>query len=116
MSQTLLSVAPDQRDALALVDERVEYSWNRLDPVLNRAANALSRAVDATRRAAVFAPNSAETVIAYVAGLEAGVSTVPVSYHLTAGELEYILRDSGASVLFVGPETAATGLEAARAA
>lgn len=116
MSQTLLSVAPDQRDALALVDERVEYSWNRLDPVLNRAANALSRAVDATRRAAVFAPNSAETVIAYVAGLEAGVSTVPVSYHLTAGELEYILRDSGASVLFVGPETAETGLEAARAA
>ncbi|QKR98849.1 AMP-binding protein [Sphingomonas sp. CL5.1] len=115
MSQTLLSVAPDQRDALALVDERVEYSWHRLDPILNRAANALSRAVDATRRAAVFAPNSAETVIAYVAGLEAGVSTVPVSYHLTAGELEYILRDSGASVLFVGPETAATGLEAARA-
>ncbi|OJV34414.1 AMP-binding protein [Sphingomonas sp. 67-36] len=116
MSQTLLSVAPDQRDALALVDERVEYSWNRLDPVLNRAANALFRAVDAMRRAAVFAPNSAETVIAYVAGLEAGVSTVPVSYHLTVGELEYILRDSGASVLFVGPETAETGLEAARAA
>ena len=115
MSQTLLSIAPDQRDALALVDERVELSWNQLDPLLNRAANAMARAVDATRRVAVFAPNSAEAVIAYVAGLEAGVSTVPVSYHLTAGELEYILRDSGASVLFVGPETVATGLAAAEA-
>lgn len=115
MSQTLESVAPDQRDQLALVDERVEYSWNQLDPVLNHAANAMGAAVDAARRVAVFAPNSAETVIAYVAGLEAGVSTVPVSYHLTAGELEYILSDSGASVLLVGPETVEIALEAARA-
>lgn len=114
MSQTLLSVPAEQRDSLALADERIELSWNQLDPVLNRAANALGAAVDATRRAAVFAPNAAETVIAYLAGLEAGVSTVPVSYHLTAGELVYILQDSGASVLFVGPETLAAGLEAAR--
>lgn len=116
MSQTLLSVPADQRDSLALADERVELSWNQLDPILNRAANGMNGAVDGTRRVAVFAPNSAETVIAYVAGLEAGVSTVPVSYHLTAGELLYILQDSGASVLFVGPETLAAGLEAAQQA
>jgi acyl-CoA synthetase (AMP-forming)/AMP-acid ligase II len=114
MSQTLASVAPDQRDTLALADERVELSWNQLDPVLNRVANGMAAAVDGVRRAAVFAPNSAETVIAYVAGLEAGVSTVPVSYHLTAGEVAYILGDSGASILFVGPETLEAGLEAAR--
>jgi acyl-CoA synthetase (AMP-forming)/AMP-acid ligase II len=113
MSLTLGSVDPARRDTLALADERVEYSWNQLDPVINRAANAMADAVDEARRAGVFAPNAAETAIAYVAGMEAGVSTVPISYHLTASEVAYILRDSKASVLFVGPETAKIGLAAA---
>ena len=113
MSLTLGSIDPARRDDMALTDERVTYSWNQLDPILNRAANGMAFAVDGTRRAGVFAPNSAEAVIAYVAGLEAGVSTVPISYHLTAGEVSYILRDSRASVLFVGPETAEAGLAAA---
>lgn len=113
MSLTLQSVAPERRDGLALADERASLTWNQLDPLINRAANAMAAAVDGNRRVAVFAPNAAENVIAYVAGIEAGVSTVPVSYHLTAGEVSYILKDSGASVLLVGPETAETGLAAA---
>jgi len=115
MSHTLQSVAPERRGDMALADERVSLSWTEFDRLLNRAANAYDAAVDEHRRVAVFAPNSAENVIAYVAGIEAGVSTVPVSYHLTHGEVEYILRDSLASVLLVGPETAEVGLEAARA-
>ena len=113
MSLTLLSVPPERRSDMALADEQVQLSWAELDPVLNRAANAMSAAVDGKRRVAVFAPNSAETVIAYVAGIEGGVSTVPVSYHLTPGEAAYILRDSAASLLLVGPETADAGLAAA---
>ncbi|MCB2059669.1 MAG: AMP-binding protein [Novosphingobium sp.] len=113
MSLTLQSVPVERRGDLALADERVAYSWAALDPLLNRTANALAAAVDHHRRAAVFAPNSAENVIAYVAGMEAGVSTVPVSYHLTPGEVAYILKDSHASVLLVGPETAEAGIAAA---
>jgi len=113
MSLTLQSVAVERRDDLALADERMALSWAALDLLLNRTANAMNGAVDAARRVAVFAPNSAENVIAYVAGIEAGISTVPVSYHLTAGELVYILRDSATSVLLVGPETADIGLAAA---
>lgn len=116
MSVTVEAIDPANRDALALADERVEYSWNDLDPILNRAANALHVAVDTYRRAAVFAPNSAETALAYVACLEAGVSSVPVNFHLTVQELVYILQDSSASVLFVGPETVEVGLAAAREA
>ena len=114
MSLTLQSVDPAERDELALADERVSYSWNQLDPILNRAANALS-ALPYTqeRRVAVFAQNSAETVIAYVACLEAGVSSVPVSFHLTAAEAAYILKDSGAVAVLVGPETLDAGLAAA---
>lgn len=113
MSLTLESVAPGRRHELALADGRVELTWLELDPLLNRAANAMAAAAGGQRRVAVYALNSAEAVIAYVAGIEGGVSTVPVSYHLTAGEAAYILRDSGASVLLVAPETAEAGLAAA---
>ena len=64
-------------------------------------------------RVAVFASNSVEAVIAYLASLEAGVSSVPVNFHFTAEEVAYILKDSGADTLFVGPETADVGLAAA---
>lgn len=114
MSLTLAAIAPDARESLALADERVAYSWNALDPVLNRAANALaSLPFGAERRVAVFAQNSAEVVIAYVACIEAGISSVPVSFHLTAPEAAYIFKDSGAVAVLVGPETLEAGLAAA---
>jgi long-chain acyl-CoA synthetase len=113
MSLTVSRLDPNRHSELALADERQAWTWAELDPVLNRAANAMRSAVDAARRVCVFAPNSAETALAYVAGIEAGISTVPASYHLTAGELAYILADSRASVLLVGPETAEAGLAAA---
>ena len=114
MSLTLTNVEESRRGDMALCDERVSWTWTDIDPILNRAANAMSAAVDEKRRAAIFSPNCAEAVIAYVAGMEGAVSTVPVSYHLTAGELAYILRDSKASVLFVGPKTLEAGLAAAQ--
>lgn len=115
MSLTVAGIAPDKRDELALADDRARLSWAALDPVLNRAINAmLALDYPGERRVAVFAPNAAETVIAYVAALEAGVSSAPVSYHLNEEEVSYILGLSGARALFVGPETAAVGLAAAR--
>lgn len=113
MSLTLGGVDPARRDQLALSDERVSYDWNQLDGILNRAANALGGLDFVERRVAVFAPNSAETVIAYVACLEAGISSVPVSFHLTPSEAAYIFADSGAVAVLVGPETMEAGLAAA---
>jgi acyl-CoA synthetase (AMP-forming)/AMP-acid ligase II len=113
MSLARAGVDQSRWDELALADERITYSWNSLDPIINRAANALLKLDYRERRIGVFATNSAETVIAYVACLEVGVSSVPVSYHLTAAEVTYILRDSGAVALFVGPETVDAGLAAA---
>jgi long-chain acyl-CoA synthetase len=113
MSLTVSRLDPARRHELALADERQSWTWAKLDPALNRAANAMRGAVDAARRVCVFAPNSAETALAYVAGIEAGVSTVPASFHLTARELAYILADSASSVLLVGPETVEAGMAAA---
>jgi acyl-CoA synthetase (AMP-forming)/AMP-acid ligase II len=101
-------------DGTALADERQRVTWRDLDPWLNRAANALIAGPGRDgSRIAVFAPNSVENAVTYLAGLHAGVSSVPVNFHFTAEEVAYILRDSGTSVLFVGPETVSVGREAA---
>lgn len=117
-----MSLAAARRAALtpaevALADERVEVTWAGLDEILNRAVNALMAAgLKSGARVGVFANNSAETVIAYLAALHAGLSTIPINFHLTAEEVAYILQDGQAGLLFVGPETAQVGLQAAEAA
>jgi acyl-CoA synthetase (AMP-forming)/AMP-acid ligase II len=104
-------------DDLAITDGRLTLTWAGLDPVVNRGTNALlAEALGDPPRAAVFAHNSTESALAYLCMLHAGVSGVPANFHLTAEELAYILTDSGARLLFVGPETAAAGVEAARLA
>jgi len=114
MSLATAGMDAARRASLALADERVEYDWNQLDPILNRAANAIAGLpLGPERRVAIFAHNAVETVIAYVACLEAGVSSVPVSFHLIPGEAAYIFRDSRASAVLVGPETMEAGLAAA---
>lgn len=102
-------------DAVALVDGRSELTWRAVDSVLNRATNALlARDLDPDRkRVAVFEENSAETVLAHLAGVLAGLSTVPVNFHLTAAELSYILGDAEAAIVFAGPETVDTAVAAA---
>lgn len=114
MSHITAELAAKSADELGLCDERQSYSRGELEVVLNRAANAM-RGLDlsAGRRVAVYARNSAEGVLAYQGALHAGLSSVPVSAHFTVDEVAFILADSGTDVVLVGPETAATGVEAA---
>jgi long-chain acyl-CoA synthetase len=114
MSFASANRARETPHAIALADERQTVSWCELDDILNRAANALLGIdLGPSRRVAVFAENSAETVIAHLGAIRVGISTVPLNFHLTAGEVAYILDDSRSAALFVGPETAEVGLEAA---
>src|SRR5262245_3492759 len=72
-------------DEAALRDERSALTWRELDAVLNRSTNALlARDTGPDRRIAVFAENSIETVLAYLTGILAGCSGVPINYHLRA--------------------------------
>ncbi len=103
--------------AFALVDDQHQLDWATLDGIVNRGTNALlAMSLGTPPRAAVFANNSVETGLAYLCALHAGVSSVPVNFHLTADEVAYILKDSGARIVFVGPETAVAGVKAARQA
>jgi acyl-CoA synthetase (AMP-forming)/AMP-acid ligase II len=115
MSASARIQAEKQPHAIALSDGTLSFTWAQLNDTLNRAVNALlAMPLGPDRRAAVFARNSAETVLAYLTCLHAGVSATPASWHLTADELTYILEDSNAKVLFVGPENLEIGAEAAR--
>ena len=117
MALVAARLAKERPDEVALRDDLVALSWAEVDDGLNRVANGLD-ALDLgeARRVAVFAENAAEVVLAHLGGLLAGASTVPVNFHLNTDEVAFILADSDARVLFVGPETAAVGLAAAREA
>jgi len=114
MSLAAADLARQRPDDIALADERARIGWAALDATLNRGVNALlAGPAQSGGRVAVFAHNSVETMTAYLAALLAGVSSVPVNFHLTAEEVAYILQDSGADTLFVGPETLEVGRAAA---
>ena len=116
MSLLAHHIPSDDPDQLALTDQQTTLGWAELDQAMNRAVNLLrSFDLGPERRLAVFAENSAETVIAYVAAALAGASAVPVNFHLTPDELAYILEDSASTLLLVGPETAERGVLAAEA-
>jgi acyl-CoA synthetase (AMP-forming)/AMP-acid ligase II len=101
-------------DEVALRDEIEALTWSELDAILNRSVNALlAHDLGTERRVAVFAENAVTTVVAYLTGILAGCSDVPVNYHLRADECAYILEDSSASIIFAGPENADRAVEAA---
>ena len=106
--------AEENPEVIAISDPVKELTWGEVDDTLNRCANGLqSMDLGPDTRVAVFAENCVETALANLGGLLAGASVVPVNFHLTAEEVAYILSDSETRVLFVGPETAERGLEAA---
>lgn len=114
MSLVLEAVEPANLDTPALIDERGARTWREADTMLNRAANAMLKNVAAGERVGVFTTNCAEAILAYVAALAAGRSSVPINSHLTAPELVYILRDANVRVLFVGPECRDVAVAGAR--
>ena len=106
--------AEERPEEIAIRDAQSEFTWAKVDDVLNRCANGLQAAdLGPETRMSVFAENAIETAMANLGGLVAGASVVPVNFHLTGEEVAYILNDSGAKVLFVGPETYERGIEAA---
>jgi long-chain acyl-CoA synthetase len=106
-------LALQRPEEIAVRDDRAALSWVELGRLLNRVANGLrAQSLGAERRVAVFADNAIETGAVHLGGLLAGASTVPVNFHFTAAELRYILEDSGARVIFVGPSTVHRALEA----
>jgi len=98
-----------ERLALRWEDEdgaTAALSFAQLQVCANRLSNAL-RALGIARgdRVALVLPQRPETVVAYLAIFQMGAIAVPLSFLFGPEALEYRLRDSGARVAFVDPQT-----------
>jgi fatty-acyl-CoA synthase len=100
-----------QADRLGVVDEEgVPGALGRLDygEIMRRCdgmVEALERlGVGPGERVAIVSPNAAKMLIALYAVTGSGRVVVPINFRLSAEEAQYIVDDSGASLLLVDPE------------
>src|SRR5947208_14225003 len=84
-----------------------------LDGLVGRAVTAIDRLGLDGRRLAVMGENSADTLVAHLGALSAGVSSVPVPRYLGVEEVAYILADSGAGAVLCSDATAGVAAQAA---
>lgn len=104
-------------DELAIISPERSLSWAELESRIRRIANGLAAmGIERGEMVAVLSRNRSEYLEMLLGNLRAGVRHVPVNWHLTAGEIAYILQDSGARLLVVDPTNAEVGAEAAREA
>ncbi|MBA2947855.1 FadD3 family acyl-CoA ligase [Streptomyces himalayensis] len=100
--ELVLSAADRFGDAEAVVDGQLRLTFTELADRVRRAAGAFASAgVSKGDRVAVWAPNSAEWIIAAFGLLTAGGVLVPVNTRFQDEEAHDIVRRSGAKALLV---------------
>ena len=78
---------------------------------LRGAAGALAGQLGGVTRAAVWAQNTLEAIIAMVAIVESGVELVPLNPKLGSSELEHILADAKPDLVVGAPDAGVCGIE-----
>ena len=102
-----------QPDQVALVCGEQSHTYKQHNDLANRAAHALlDLGVRPGDRAAGMGFNSIEGSVLGAGLRKAGGVAVPVNYRLRSEELAYVLNDSGARVVWAGPEHVAVVEEA----
>jgi malonyl-CoA/methylmalonyl-CoA synthetase len=92
-------IEPPPRIALSFPERSLTYAE------LHGAGRRVAAGLRGARRAAVIAEPSAETCVAVIGALLAGVPIVPVNPRSGASELGHILADAAPDVLLLGPAT-----------
>ncbi|RDI49905.1 long-chain-fatty-acid--CoA ligase [Nocardia mexicana] len=117
LASILAEPARRRPDHIALIEgqQRITFAelWRQ---AREQAAALIDLGVSPGDRVALMGPNTADFPRAYFAILAAGATVVPVHLLLTADEAEYVLRDSGASLLVCHEQVAAVGRRAAERA
>jgi acyl-CoA synthetase (AMP-forming)/AMP-acid ligase II len=104
IDSSLRSSAARVPERLALVFADRTYTYRELDAQVDRVAGVLSdRGVRKGDRLALLARNSDRFVITFYAAQRLGAIFVPVNPASAAPEIDYIVRDSGASLLVMDP-------------
>ena len=95
-------------DAVAFHFEGRETTYAEFDRRASRVANALiALGLKPGDRVAHLGKNSDLYFELLLGGFKAGVVITPINWRLAAPEIAYVLKDSGARVLFVGQELTA---------
>ncbi|MFG2293925.1 FadD3 family acyl-CoA ligase [Streptomyces sp. NPDC048603] len=99
----LVRAAAEQYAGLeAVVDGRVRIRYEELGERVERAAAAcLAAGVEPGDRVAVWAPNSLDWIVSALGAVTAGAVLVPLNTRFKGSEAAYVLRRSGARLLFV---------------
>ena len=105
MTDALAHWAAVQPDAEALTYRGVRWTWGQWDDRIRRVAGGLAaRGVGHGGRVAFLDKNNPACLeVSLGAGLLGAASAV-INWRLAAGEMDYVINDSGASVLFAGAE------------
>jgi acyl-CoA synthetase (AMP-forming)/AMP-acid ligase II len=105
MTDAVAHWATVQPDAEALTYREVRWTWGQWHDRIRRVAGGLAaRGVERGGRVAFLDKNNPACLeVSLGAGLLGAASAV-VNWRLAAGEMDYVINDSGASVLFAGAE------------
>ena len=110
----ILQSTNETPDGVAVICEEHTLTWSQLETNARKIAHALSAwGLSTGDRWALLSHNRIEWTELFLGNTIAGTRYVPLNWHLTAPELEYLLLNSGATALIVDPEHAATGMDVA---
>jgi long-chain acyl-CoA synthetase len=117
MATDLLPSAAENPDAVAVSADNGARSWRELEANARRFAHGLrALGLGVGDHWALLAKNRVEWAELVLGNVRAGTRFAPLNWHLTVPELEYIVRNSGATALIVDPENEERGRAAALAA
>ncbi|MFB6178026.1 MAG: AMP-binding protein, partial [Halobaculum sp.] len=94
------AVVEESPDSLAVSYDDHEFSYRELWGQINAFADGLREAgVEPGDRVALYLPNLPQFVVGFHGTLQAGAVVMPMNPQYKAREIEYLLSDSGASVV-----------------
>ena len=86
----------------ALVDDHREMTWAELDSAVNKTVHALRGAgIGEGDTISIVSGNRNEWFVMSLACAHAGITFVPVNWHLVGPEIAYIVADSGSKAVLV---------------
>ena len=104
VADVLRGHAQARGDSIALVFRDRETDYATLDRQASAIANGLVAAgIRPGDRVGLIAKNSDDFIALYYGCAKAGAVLVPVNWRLAVAEMAYIINDSGARVLVLGP-------------
>lgn len=100
-------------DSIALTFEGRDTSFKQFDLNTNQVANALTASgVKKGQRIAYIGKNSDHYFELFFGASKVGVVMVPIGWRLAPAEMAYMLSDSEAPLVFIGPEVQKEALQA----